>query len=334
MNLSWRLSKRTCLSNSSILCRRSPLQQIRLGPLIRTEARRKLFTSRGPNNDDHFLYDYTKEYLSRRDSFVSRTRNPFYSYTGFIVRFVSTSALLSAGFLVVSESAYNYAGKVDYLRNLMASSSSPVTVTLMATNVALFVCKRALPNLTPFLVRHGYLRLDLLTRTREISSPVAPVDSIFLSTFSHRDGMHIFLNAYAMYNLGSFIEMIYGPHSIFLLYAVCGSAGSIGSLLLQRTHLPTLGASAVCMGMLSFLSTMRPDLEVSMLGLPFTRMTMETVTLGTAAWSVFGIARGFMGKRGGIDHAGHLGGLVGGWLLANWVQSIRAQKVPEVKHRW
>ncbi|KAK9235076.1 hypothetical protein V1525DRAFT_411003 [Lipomyces kononenkoae] len=333
MNRSWRLlSNRTCLSRSFILCRLSPLQQIRPALPIRIETRRKLFTSRRPNHDDLFLYDYTKEYLSRRDSFVSRTRNPFYSYTGFLVRFVSTSALLSTGFLIVSELGYSYAGNVDYLRNLMASSPSPVTVTLVATNVALFVCKRALPGLTPFLVRHGYLRLDLLTRTREISSPVAPADSILLSAFSHRDGMHIFLNAYAMYNLGSFIEMIYGPHAILLLYAACGSAGSIGSLLLQRTHLPTLGASAVCMGMLSFLSTMRPDLEVSMLGLPFIRMTMETVTLGTAAWSVFGIARGFMGKRGGIDHAGHLGGLVGGWLVANWVQNMRTQ-VRDVKHR-
>ncbi|KAK9483714.1 hypothetical protein V1527DRAFT_472181 [Lipomyces starkeyi] len=323
MVLSWRLSQGTCLSPSFILCRRSPVQRIRILPLSTT--RRNFFTNRRPNQDDLFLYDYTKEYLSRRDSFVSQSRNPFYSYPGFVVRFVATSALLSAGLLFVSELGYNFAAKNEYLRNLMASSPSPVTTTLVATNVALFVVKRAIPSFTPFLVRHGYLRLDLMTRTRKISSPVSPASSILLSAFSHRDGMHIFMNAYAMYNLGSFIEMIYGPDAIFLLYAVCGSAGSIGSLLLQRTHLPTLGASAVCMGMLSFLSTMRPDLEVSMLGLPFIRMTMETATLGTAAWSVFGIARGVMGKRGGIDHAGHLGGLMGGWLLAKWVQAKKSR---------
>ncbi|KAK9491119.1 hypothetical protein V1508DRAFT_422870 [Lipomyces doorenjongii] len=331
MVLSWRLSQGTCLSPSFILCRRSPVKQIRVLS-SRGTTRRKFFTNRRPNNDDLFLYDYTKEYLSRRDSFVSQSRNPFYSYSGFIVRFVATSALLSTGLLFASEWGYSYASKNEYLRNLMASSPSPVTTTLAATNVALFVAKRAIPNIAPFLVRHGYLRLDLMSRTRQISSPVSPASSILLSAFSHRDGMHIFMNAYAMYNLGSFIEMIYGPHAIFLLYAVCGSTGSIGSLLLQRTHLPTLGASAVCMGMLSFLSTMRPDLEVSMLGLPFIRMTMETATLGTAAWSVFGIARGFMGKRGGIDHAGHLGGLIGGWFLANWVQAMRTPH-QDIKNR-
>ncbi|KAK9246169.1 hypothetical protein V1506DRAFT_189451 [Lipomyces tetrasporus] len=334
MVLSWRLSQGTCLSPSSILFRRLPRsitrQNIRALPFSHT-PRRNFFTSNGPNPDDSYLYDYTKDYLARRDSFVSQTRNPFYSYPGFIVRFVAASAVLSTGFLFVSEWGHSYAGKNEYLRNLMASSPSPVTVTLAATNVALFVLKRTVPGLAPFLVQHGYLRLDLMTRTRQISSPASPASSIFLSAFSHRDGMHIFMNAYAMYNLGSFIEMVYGPHAIFLLYAVCGSTGPISSLLLQRTHLPTLGASAVCMGMLSFLSTMRPDLEVSMLGLPFIRMTMETATFGTAAWSVFGIVRGYMGKRGGIDHAGHLGGLIGGWFLANWVQDVKAQKV---KNRW
>ncbi|KAK9469174.1 hypothetical protein V1512DRAFT_255665 [Lipomyces arxii] len=316
-------SRRACLSFTAILKpnslapKRFPVNASSI--LKNIEQRRHFFINRSPNNDDQFIFDFTPDALQQRKNRKSKSRNPLYTWPGFILRFSTVSAVFSGGFFIISMYGFTVASENDYFRNLMLTSVAPVTTVLVSINVLLFVLKRTIPSLTPPLVRYGYLRLDIMAETRSIVTALTPPFSIFLASFSHRDAMHIFMNAFALYNLGAVIERIYGGGSILELYSVCSSTGVIGSLVLQRHHLPSLGASAVAFGMLSFLSETKADIVMSPLGLPMIQFNIQTVTLGSLAFTMFGVARGLLGKKkGGADHAGHLGGLVGGYLLAKY----------------
>ncbi|KAK9449783.1 uncharacterized protein V1518DRAFT_414637 [Limtongia smithiae] len=272
---------------------------------------RHVFTSRfvESNPDDRYLEEVGHVFRGDR------------SYLGFMGRFMFTSVALSAVFLYSSVFAVLTATTVDSIAHLMQLYPAPVTAALVGVNVGLFALKRTVPFTAPFLVRFGYLRLDAMCTLRKVSSHVAPALAILGSTFSHRNGIHIMFNAYALYNLGSLIEASNGWPTILELYSVCIATGSIANLLLQRVHLPSLGASGVCMGMLSYLALCMPELQVSLFGIPYFSLSIQNGTLGIALWSVAALVRAWATKGrslGNLDHAGHLGGLVGGVLLYLW----------------
>ncbi|KAK9461997.1 uncharacterized protein V1516DRAFT_673473 [Lipomyces oligophaga] len=264
------------------------------------------------NPDDAYLLSY--------DSLNESSPKP--AYAVFLVRFILASVAMSAIFLYSSIfavlAAYDHS---PYLSSIMRSSPAPVTATLLAANVLLFGLKRGVPALTPALVRFGYLRLDILSATHRISTRLSPALSIFLSSFSHRNFPHILLNGVAFYSFGSYIEVLDGWPTLLILAAASISGSAIGSLVLQRAHAPSIGASGVCMGFLSYLAMRQPDMDLSIMFIPFIRLSIGMGTLGMTAWSVYGVARTWI-SRGTVsnmlDHGGHLGGLIMGYGVYKW----------------
>ena len=131
------------------------------------------------------------------------------------------------------------------------------------------------------------------------------------SIFLHANLLHLALNAWALYVLGRNVEAFYGPWKLVAVFLLSGLAGSIASA--QFSHAISVGASGGIFGLLGasivFAFRWRAKLASVFLG-------RATRVMGTALlpWVALNLALGVLVPR--IDIAAHLGGLVGGALLA------------------
>ena len=140
---------------------------------------------------------------------------------------------------------------------------------------------------------------------------------LFTSMFLHGSPMHIFFNMYALYIVGNMIEPIFGRLRFGLIYFLGGLGGSVLSLALGDYAIPSVGAS----------------------GAIFAIFTAEAVHLyqnRTIYRNVQGQLRQILFLIGfniligftpgsNIDNWGHIGGLIGGGILA-WRIAPRIQR--------
>jgi rhomboid protease GluP len=130
---------------------------------------------------------------------------------------------------------------------------------------------------------------------------------LLTSVFLHGSPLHIGLNMLALWQVGYFIERIYGRAGALLLFIVCGLAGSLASIWWRAQGL-SVGASGAIFGLYGALLVwlIRRRHEVP-LGI-FKQLRSGTVSF--IGYSLFaGVA------LPGIDNAAHVGGLVSGMLL-------------------
>jgi membrane associated rhomboid family serine protease len=124
---------------------------------------------------------------------------------------------------------------------------------------------------------------------------------IVTSGFLHAGPLHLFLNMFVLYILGTLLEEGIGTVRLIGIYLVSLLAGSFGALLLDPDQL-TVGASGAVYGIMAatFLIARQRGVEqlASQIGL----------------WVVLNLV--FTFSVPGISIGGHLGGLVGGGLAA------------------
>jgi rhomboid protease GluP len=128
---------------------------------------------------------------------------------------------------------------------------------------------------------------------------------LFTSMFLHIGWIHLLLNGWALYQLGSLFELAIGSVSMLLVFVLSGLAGSAASVL--WTHDLSAGASGAIFGLLgaliAFLLRRRERLT------PFARSLLGQLVF----WAVINVFFGF--STPGIDNAAHLGGCAIGFLL-------------------
>ena len=134
-------------------------------------------------------------------------------------------------------------------------------------------------------------------------------------TFLHGGLMHIAFNMYVLYQIGPAIERTYGAPKFLLLYLATGWTSSLMSLVWSGGN--SVGASGAIFGLAGAF------LAISL------RRRSYWDTFGSQMLIFIGIniAIGFSGSFGNIDNFGHLGGLIGGFLLGN----IMPNTLPEFK---
>lgn len=115
---------------------------------------------------------------------------------------------------------------------------------------------------------------------------------------------HIFFNMYALYSIGRGLEQQYGHLRYAILYLVSGFAGNVMSFLL--TSNPSLGASTAIFGLVA----------AEGIFIYQNRKLFRNARAMLANVAVIVIINLAMGLAGSVDNNGHLGGLVGGLLLA------------------
>jgi rhomboid protease GluP len=115
--------------------------------------------------------------------------------------------------------------------------------------------------------------------------------------------LHLVMNTLALYYLGPTVERLFGRSRFLFIYLFAGFSGSLGSLLFSpNISAGASGAIFGCFGALLYFGTVVPKL--------FFR------TMGLNILIVIGINLVFGFSMPGIDNAGHIGGLIGGFLAA------------------
>lgn len=128
------------------------------------------------------------------------------------------------------------------------------------------------------------------------------------ATFLHSGLLHVAMNMLGLYAAGVTLERIYGARQFLLVYFASGLIGSALSLSWTAQGSVSVGASGAVFGILGAL-------VVAVLKhkdkLP--RRFSSRIT-GLGVYVVYALIQGF--SESGIDNAAHIGGLLGGCLLA------------------
>jgi membrane associated rhomboid family serine protease len=176
-----------------------------------------------------------------------------------------------------------------------------VTRALLAVNVFVFlITNRIGAGLSP--TANG--QLTSLGRRMALLGPAVADGEwwrLVTSTFVHFGFLHIAFNMYALYLIGSVLERYVGSLRFALIYLVSGLAGSFGALILTPNAL-TAGASGAIFGLMGAMLVLERQRGVQLLGGPIGGLILINLLL---TFTIPGISKG-----------GHLGGLVGGGLVA------------------
>lgn len=127
---------------------------------------------------------------------------------------------------------------------------------------------------------------------------------LFTSMFLHIGILHLLCNMYSLYIIGKEVENVFGKVKYLIIYLLSGIAGSILSLAFNHNTI-CAGASGAIFGLLGALLYFGYYYR-TYLGATLTRSIIPVIVLN--------LIIGFTSS--GIDNAAHIGGLVGGILLA------------------
>jgi rhomboid protease GluP len=161
--------------------------------------------------------------------------------------------------------------------------------------------------------------------------------------FIHANLPHLLMNMYGLWVLGPWVEKLYGSARFVVFWVVTGIAGVvasyltvvpgarpglIGSFLIKREDLPSVGASGALFGLIGVLFVF---------GIKYRRELPEGFkrAFGTGLLPVIllNVAIGFV-LGGIIDNAAHMGGLVAGMALAAVVDYKRPGQSAGVTIAW
>lgn len=127
---------------------------------------------------------------------------------------------------------------------------------------------------------------------------------LFTSCFIHIGILHLVLNMYALVSIGSMLEGLIGSSRYILGYILTGLAGSAASVWWNGFTV-SAGASGAIFGLFGiFFALLTSNLIQREARMPLLKNIGIFILLNLA-----------LGMRGGIDSAGHIGGLVSGILI-------------------
>jgi rhomboid protease GluP len=192
----------------------------------------------------------------------------------------------------------------------------PATLALIAVLVAVFVWQVGANALA---TQAGLVDAGALVRNRVLEGEYWRMLS---ATMLHGGFDHLFGNCIALYILGLAGEHALGAWRMLVIYVASGLAGSLASVLTGPG--PSVGASGAICGLMGAVVLVLyryrrvyhvRDKEIAL------------VLLGWAAYTVF---IGVMDPR--IDNWAHLGGLLGGAVVASGIRPRVGVSAPVTKH--
>lgn len=127
---------------------------------------------------------------------------------------------------------------------------------------------------------------------------------LLTSMFLHIGIMHLLCNMYSLYIIGKEVENVFGKWKYLVIYILSGIAGSILSLAFNHNTI-CAGASGAIFGLLGALLYFGYYYK-PYLGATLTRSIIPVIAINLIV--------GFLDS--GIDNSAHIGGLVGGLLVA------------------
>ncbi len=128
----------------------------------------------------------------------------------------------------------------------------------------------------------------------------------FTPIFLHIGLLHLLMNTLALYYLGTAVERIFGRIRFLWIYLFSGFAGSVASFVFTSNL--SAGASGAIFGCFGALLYM---------GVINTKLFFRTIGMNVIVVIIINLIFGFTVP--GIDNAGHIGGLIGGFLATGIV---------------
>ena len=169
-----------------------------------------------------------------------------------------------------------------------------ITYTLIAINIIFF--------LVP-VVLNEYDAIYLMLCSHAPSIRAGQYYRLFTSMFYHGGIIHLLLNCYSLYVVGTQMESFLGKIKFLIIYLASGMIGALCSMAFMG-NATSVGASGAIFGLLGSMLYFGYHYRVY-LGNVMKSQIIPLIALN--------LAIGFMSP--GIDNAAHVGGLVGGALM-------------------
>ena len=176
-----------------------------------------------------------------------------------------------------------------------------VTYIIMAICIILFILMELSGGSTnsQTLLKYG-ANLDVLVKNGEYYR-------LFTCIFLHIGILHLLCNMYSLYIIGREVENLFGKIKYIIIFILSGIFGSIMSLAFTHNTI-SAGASGAIFGLLGALLYF---------GMHYRTYLGEAIKRSIIPIIVVNLIIGFFAE--GIDLAAHIGGLVGGVLVAMMV---------------
>ncbi|MEO6392452.1 MAG: rhomboid family intramembrane serine protease [Pyrinomonadaceae bacterium] len=224
--------------------------------------------------------------------------------------------------------------------NAVLARPSPFTIAIIAFCIILYLLMRMTGGLeTAALVAFG-AKLNSRVNAGEWWRLVTP---IFLHVPGGALPLHLLVNMYSLWNIGPYVEKLYGSSKFVVIWVVTGiagvlasylcvrpgmSVGTVGRFLIKSSDNPSAGASGALFGLVGVLIVF---------GIKYRRELPEGFkrAFGTGLLPILAINFfiGFVGS-GFIDNAAHIGGLLSGVVLAVVVDYDRPGSTPFMQNLW
>ena len=180
-------------------------------------------------------------------------------------------------------------------------AQAPLTIALMAINGLLYAVGYLAPALEIELFLRGALIPQLVVGQGEVYR-------LFTAMFLHGSLGHVFFNVYALLIFGRAVEPVFGRARFILIYLLGGLTGSALSLALGGLQGASVGASGAVFAIFAAHAV-----HLYQNRRLYANVRGQLQHMGFLV--IINMVIGFMpGSR--IDNWGHLGGLLGGALLA------------------
>jgi rhomboid protease GluP len=204
-----------------------------------------------------------------------------------------------------------------------------LTFALLATLIAVFIAETKAgigpqdgpfePGITTLIAMGASYRKLIIDQGewfRVISAP-----------FLHASLLHIGLNGLVLLWGGSVLERMLGRAWFGAVYAVSGVTGVLASLVINDAGVVSVGASGALMGLMACLFVTSFHFPEGPL-----RSRLRTAALEVLIPSMLPVVSSMTGQR--VDYGAHIGGAIGGGLLALVVLAVwpRSEHLPRL--RW
>lgn len=132
---------------------------------------------------------------------------------------------------------------------------------------------------------------------------------LFTAMFIHIGIMHLIMNMFFLYTVGDIFEFIYGPKNFLILYLLTGIFGNIFTYTFGDSTTVSAGASTALYGLfglaLGIRKVHKDNPVLNKFGSSFV-----TIIIINVVYSLI---------SPGVSILGHLGGLIGGYILAHTI---------------
>ena len=187
------------------------------------------------------------------------------------------------------------ASKMD---KLFSSKVPYVTYILLAINILLFIVPLLFFGENAFNTFLGYFCVH------GPSIREGQYYRLLTGMFLHGSLMHLFCNCYALYVLGPQIESFFGKVKYLIIYLFSGIMGSLFSMTFLGSNSVSIGASGAIFGLMGALLYF---------GYHYRVYLGNVVKSQIIPLILINLALGFV--LTGIDNFGHIGGLIGGFMI-------------------